>query len=280
MKNVLLTIAYDGTNFCGWQRQPEQRSVQEEVEKALSVICAQPIRINGTSRTDAGVHAHGQRANFIAEFGIPVEKIPAAANAILAGAAGRKYRNAAGDAVILAAEEVPLDFHARYNAIGKKYLYKICCSRKPDPFQRNYVYQIGKALDLDAMEQATKFLIGTRDFRCFMAAGGKEPETTVRTVYSARFLRLDERTVGFEIIGDGFLYNMVRIIVGTLVDIGQGRKKPDDMPDIIESRDRKAAGHTAPAQGLYLSEVYFDKTKLSEGIPAGEEIFRKTRSGE
>jgi tRNA pseudouridine38-40 synthase len=259
MKNVLLTIAYDGTNFCGWQRQPEQRSVQEEVEKALSVVCAQPIRINGTSRTDAGVHAYAQRANFTADFGIPVEKIPAAANGVLAGAAAEKSRNAAGDAAILAAEEVPPEFHARFDAVGKKYLYKISCSRKPDPFQRNYVYQIARPLDLDAMEQAAESLIGTRDFRCFMASGGKEPETTVRTVYSARFLRLDERTVGFEIIGDGFLYHMVRIIAGTLVDIGQGRKKPGDMPDIIESRDRMTAGHTAPAEGLYLSEIYFDK---------------------
>lgn len=278
MKNVLLTIAYDGTNFCGWQRQPEQRSVQEEVEKALSVICAQPIRINGTSRTDAGVHAYAQRANFIAEFGIPVEKIPVAANGILAGAAADKSRNVPGDVVILAAEEVPPEFHARFNAVGKKYLYKISCSRKPDPFKRNYVYQTGRPLDLEAMEQAADFLIGTKDFRCFMAAGGKEPETTVRTVYSARFLRLDEWTVGFEIIGDGFLYNMVRIIAGTLVDIGQGRKKPGDMADIIESRDRKAAGHTAPAQGLYLSEVYFDRAKLSEAVPAGKTADADDRS--
>ncbi len=268
MKNVLLTIAYDGTDFCGWQRQPGQRSVQEEIEKALGVVCAQPIRINGTSRTDAGVHAYGQRANFTAEFGIPVERIPTAVNGILTSAAAEKSRKFSGDAAILAAEEVPAEFHARFNAIGKKYLYKINCSRRPDPFQRNYVYQPGRKLDLDAMKQTAEYLAGTKDFKCFQAAGGKEPETTVRTVYSARFLRLDERMIGFEIIGDGFLYNMVRIIAGTLVDIGMGRKNPGDMPKIIESKDRRLAGHTAPPQGLYLAEVFFDRGKLAEAIPA------------
>ncbi|HWQ79816.1 MAG TPA: tRNA pseudouridine(38-40) synthase TruA [Anaerovoracaceae bacterium] len=268
MKNVLLTIAYDGTDFCGWQRQPDQRSVQEEVEKALSIVCAQPIRINGTSRTDAGVHAYGQRANFSAEFGIPVEKIPVAVNGILAGAVAEKSRKFSGDAAILAAEEVPPGFHARFDAVGKKYLYKINCLQNPDLFQRNYVYQTGRALDLDAMKEAAKALTGTKDFKCFQAAGGKEQETTVRTIYSAGFVRLDERNIGFEIIGDGFLYNMVRIIAGTLVDIGLGRKKTSDMADIIESRERQAAGHTAPPQGLYLAEVYFEQKKLQEAIPA------------
>ena len=266
MKNVLLTIAYDGTDFCGWQRQPGQRSVQEEVEKALGIVCAQPIRINGTSRTDAGVHAYGQRANFTAEFGIPVEKIPIAVNGILAGAAAEKGRRTSGDAAVLAAEEVPIKFHARFDAMGKKYLYKISMSQRPDPFQRNYVYQPGRMPDLDAMKQAAVYLVGTKDFKCFQAAGGNELETTVRTVYSARFLRFDEKNIGFEIIGDGFLYNMVRIITGTLVDTGLGKLNPDSLPDIIESRDRRLAGHTAPPQGLYLTEVYFEQKKLQEAV--------------
>lgn len=273
MKNVLLTIAYDGTDFCGWQKQPGQRSVQEEVERALSIVCARPIRINGTSRTDAGVHAYGQRANFIEDFSIPIEKIPMVANGIFASAASERSRKASGDVAILAAEEVPADFHARFNASGKKYIYRINNSQKPDPFRRNYCYQIGRDLNLDAMKQAAAHLVGTRDFKCFQAAGGKELETTVRTVYSAgisapgnaksgRTTSDSETNIEFEIIGDGFLYNMVRIIAGTLVDIGLGKKNPDELPEIMDSKDRRLAGHTAPPQGLYLAEVYYENETL------------------
>ena len=265
MKNVLLTITYDGTDFCGWQKQPGQRSVQGEVERVLSTICAQPIQINGTSRTDAGVHAYGQRANFTAEFSIPTEKIPLAANGIFAAAASGKSRKTSGDAAILAAEEMPMDFHARFDAIGKKYIYKICNSPKPDPFGRDYCYQIPKPLDVDAMKQAAAHLIGTKDFKCFQAAGGKELETTVRTIYSARIVP-SENFVGFEIIGDGFLYNMVRIITGTLIEVGLGKKSPEELPEIVNGRDRRTAGHTAPPQGLYLAEVYYEEEKLQKAI--------------
>lgn len=262
MKNVLLTIAYDGTGFCGWQKQPGQRSVQGEVERVLGIICAQPIRINGTSRTDAGVHAYGQRASFTAEFSIPTGKIPLVANGIFASAASEKYRKTSGEIAILAAEEVPADFHARFDAVGKKYIYKINDSQKPDPFQRNYCYQTGRGLDLDAMKRGAAHLPGTRDFKCFQAAGGKELESTVRTIYSARFVSIEYGNIGFEIIGDGFLYNMVRIIAGTLIEIGLGKKDPDSLPAIMESRERRLAGHTAPPQGLYLAEVFYDKEKL------------------
>lgn len=265
MKNVLLTIAYDGTDFCGWQKQPGQRSVQGEVERVLGTICAQPIQINGTSRTDAGVHAYGQRANFTAEFSIPTEKIPMVANGIFAAAASGKSRKTSGDVAILAAEEMAPDFHARFNAIGKKYIYMIGNSPKPDPFERNYRYQIPKPLDVGVMEQAAALLIGTKDFKCFQAAGGKELETTVRTIYSARIVS-SENFVGLEIIGDGFLYNMVRIIAGTLTDIGLGRKRPEEIPEIINSKDRRRAGHTAPPQGLYLAEVYYEEEKLQKAI--------------
>ncbi len=266
MKNVLLTIAYDGTDFCGWQKQPEQRSVQGEVERALSVVCAQPIKINGTSRTDAGVHAYGQRASFTAEFSIPIEKIPMVANGIFASAASEKSRKASGDVAVLAAEEVPDDFHARFDAIGKKYIYKINNSQSPDPFQRNYSDQVGRKLDLDAMKQAAVYLIGTRDFKCFQAAGGKEMESTIRTIHSARLAALENMKIEFEIIGDGFLYNMVRIIAGTLIDVGLGKKTPKELPEIIKSKDRQRAGHTAPPQGLYLAEVFYEEEKLQNAI--------------
>lgn len=275
MKNVLLTIAYDGTDFCGWQKQPGQRSVQEEVERALSIVCAQPIRINGTSRTDAGVHAYGQRASFTADFSIPIEKIPLVANGIFASAVSERCRKASGDVAILAAEEVEPGFHARFDAAGKKYIYRIDNSGRPDPFGRNYRYQVGRPLDLDAMERAAAHLIGTQDFKCFQAAGGKELETTVRTVYSARIsapggtvsgpaLTGFEKAIEFEIIGDGFLYNMVRIIAGTLVDVGLGKKDPGDLPGIITGRDRRRAGHTAPPQGLYLAEIYYENESLQK----------------
>ncbi|HVI43064.1 MAG TPA: tRNA pseudouridine(38-40) synthase TruA [Anaerovoracaceae bacterium] len=266
MKNVLLTIAYDGTDFCGWQKQPDQRSVQGEVERALSIVCAKPIRINGTSRTDAGVHAYGQRASFLAEFSIPTEKIPMVANGIFASAVSEKSRKASGDVAILTAEEMPVDFHARFDTIGKKYIYKINNSQKPDPFQRNYCYQIARVLDIDAMKQAAIHLIGTKDFKCFQAAGGKELESTVRTIHSARLVALENKDIGFEIIGDGFLYNMVRIIAGTLVDVGLGRKTPDELPDIIKNKNRQLAGHTAPPQGLYLAEVFYEEKKLREAM--------------
>ncbi len=265
MKNVLMTITYDGSDFCGWQKQPGQRSVQGEVERVLSMICAQPIQINGTSRTDAGVHAYGQRANFKAEFSIPTEKIPLVANGIFASASSGKSRKTSGDVAILAAEEMPQDFHARFDAIGKKYIYKISNSPSPDPFDRNYCCQIARPLDIEVMRQAAAHLVGTHDFKCFQAAGGKELETTVRTIYSARFIPSD-RFIEFEIIGDGFLYNMVRIITGTLADIGLGKKSPEAIPDIIGSRNRTLAGHTAPPQGLYLAEVYYEEDKLHQAI--------------
>lgn len=277
MKNVLLTIAYDGSDFCGWQKQPGQRSVQGEVERVLGIVCAQRIQVNGTSRTDAGVHAYGQRANFKADFGIPIEKIPSVASGVFASGASGKSRRASGEIAILAAEEVPFDFHARFNAIGKKYLYRISNSQKPDPFQRNYCYQVGRPLDLDAMKQAAAYLIGTRDFKCFQAAGGRELESTVRTVYGARIAGVHEtestektaapeKDIDFEIIGDGFLYNMVRIIAGTLADVGSGKISPDKLPEIIESRDRTLAGHTAPPQGLYLAEVFYEEEKLQQAV--------------
>ena len=270
MKNVLLTIAYDGTQFCGWQRQPEQRSVQGELEKALSIICGKPIQINGTSRTDAGVHAYGQRASFLADFGIPTEKIPTVANGMFASAASEKGkgRKAAGDIAILAAEEMPEGFHARFDALGKKYIYKINNEKMPDPFQRNYCYQISKPLDIEAMNEAAAHLTGTLDFKCFQAAGGKELESTVRTIYGTRISVQGETEIQFEIVGDGFLYNMVRIITGTLVDVGLGKKRPDAMPEIILGKERTLAGHTAPPQGLYLAEVFYEKEKLLDAVAA------------
>jgi len=252
-KNILLAIEYDGTDFCGWQRQPDKRSVQGEIEKALGVVCGRDITLNGASRTDAGVHAYGQRASFKGDFGIPVDRLAVAVNNILGG--GKNSIGAAGDVRVLTAEEKPLDFHARFDAKAKKYIYKISNSDTINIFRSNYVYQIVRPLNTDAMKEAAVHMVGTRDFKCFQAAGGEEKKTTVRTVYGID-IKI-KRDIEIEIKGDAFLYNMVRIMAGTLVEAGLGKIHPPYVQNIIESRDRQNAGHTAPPQGLYLAEVYY-----------------------
>lgn len=257
MKNVLLTIAYDGTSFSGWQRQPGQRTVQGELESVLSQLCGREIKINGTSRTDAGVHALGQRASFQAEFGIPVERIAQAANNLLSAGRGR---SGVGDVRILEAREVDPEFHARFSSHGKRYVYRIRNGAQPDLFRRNFCYQIRERLDEAAMRRAADSIVGEHDFRCFMAAGGQEMETTVRTVYDLSVTREGDE-VSLSIAGNGFLYNMVRIITGTLAEVGLGKRRPEELKRIIESQDRRNAGHTAPPQGLYLMEVFYENQR-------------------
>ncbi|MCL1981511.1 MAG: tRNA pseudouridine(38-40) synthase TruA [Clostridiales bacterium] len=253
-KNILLTIEYDGTGFCGWQKQPGKRSVQGEIERALGIVCGQEIKVDGASRTDAGVHAYGQRANFAGDLKIPADRIAIAANNILSG--GKSSSSAGGDVRITAAEEKPMGFHARFDAKAKKYVYKIRNESTADVFGRNYAYHVARPLNVKAMEDAAGQIAGTKDFKCFQAAGGEEKKTTVRTVYSLRIT--GARDIQIEIIGDAFLYNMVRIIAGTLVEVGLGKLHPLALAPIIESRDRQNAGHTAPPQGLFLAEVYYN----------------------
>ena len=254
-RNLLLTIEYDGSEFSGWQRQPERRTVQGELERVLSKVCGVPIQINGTSRTDAGVHALGQRASFVLESGIPTDKVKLAANNILAG--GNNLASQVGDVRILQVEEMPEDFHARFDSKGKKYRYIIDNGEDQNIFRRKYCYQIQKPLDVDAMKEAAKHIVGTHDFASFQSAGGQERETTVRTVFGLDVFRNGQDVV-IEIAGDGFLYNMVRIITGTLVEVGLGKRKAEDLVEIIKSADRTKAGHKAPAEGLYLVEVYYE----------------------
>lgn len=256
-KNILLTIEYDGTGFKGWQRQPEIRTVQGELERVLSYACREEITINGTSRTDAGVHALGQRATFTMNSGLPVEKLPKVVNNLLCG--GMHSLHPVGDVRIVEAREVGENFHARFDSRGKKYRYIIRNTAEPDIFSRNYCYQVPQPLDTQAMKKAAEYIVGTHDFKCFQAAGGEEKETTVRTIHSLTIHR-DGNNVIIEVAGDGFLYNMVRIITGTLVEVGLGKKKAEDTGAVIESKDRRRAGHTAPAEGLYLVEVYYEQT--------------------
>lgn len=279
VKNIFFTVEYDGTNFHGWQRQPNARTVQGVLEEALTGILGQPISIDGTSRTDAGVHALGQCATFQADFALPVDRLMMVLNHRLAGG---KHTEDLSDVRVTSLREMPEGFHARFSCKGKKYVYRILAGGEKRVFDRNYYYLLREPLDTGAMREAAKHIVGTHDFKCFQAAGGEEKETTVRTVTSleifceerlsadsesgsscegdasnggkSRGLRQDIR---IEVSGDGFLYNMVRIITGTLVEVGQGKRTPDSVAATVASCDRTTAGHTAPPQGLYLAEVYF-----------------------
>lgn len=255
MPNVLIRIEYDGTNFSGWQKQPEARTVQGEIEHVLKYIALVDVPIHGTSRTDAGVHALGQCASFEWNCNMPVEKLPEVMNRRF-GAGGAGRQGAPGDIRILSAEVMPDDFHARYNCKGKTYRYII--DKAGDIFRRNYSYQFPEAgeLDIEKMRAAAEHIVGTHDFKCFETAGGTPREITVRTV-SNLTITDNEQAVIVEITGDGFLYNMVRIIVGTLCEAGLGKRTAESVAEAIESMDRSKAGFTAPPQGLYLKEIYF-----------------------
>lgn len=257
MRNVLITVEYDGSPFHGWQRQPEAVTVQGVLEEALSLVCGEEIHIDGTGRTDAGVHALCQCATFSGEFGIPADRIPYAVNNVLLS-----EKSAEGAVRVLTAEDVPECFHARFSASGKTYRYRILNSAEISVFDRNLFYHIKYDLDVCRMRKAAEYIKGTHDFACFQAAGGQERLTTVRTVSDIEINEIKEergKVIDIEVTGDGFLYNMVRIIAGTLVDAGCGKIEPEKLPEIIISCDRTLAGHTAPPQGLYLKEVYFDK---------------------
>ncbi|MDK2918816.1 MAG: tRNA pseudouridine38-40 synthase [Candidatus Petromonas sp.] len=244
MKNVKLTIAYDGTNYSGWQFQINARTVQEEIQKALKIIMKKDIKINGSGRTDAGVHALEQVANFKADFTIPVDRIPVAMNGLLPP-----------DIAIKKAEDVDMNFHARYSSKGKRYIYKIYNAKVRNPLYRNYSYFVNREIDINKIKEASKYFLGEHDFKAFMTKGSSI-KTTVRTIYSINVYKRDDFIV-IDYKGNGFLYNMVRIITGTLLDVNFGKINMEDLEDIIRLKDRNKAGHTAPAEGLYLAEVYY-----------------------
>ena len=251
-KTIFLTIAYDGTGFSGWQRQPVDRTVSGELEKVFSQLCGIEVKLNGASRTDAGVHAIGQCATFSGVFGIPVHRMARAANDALA----KDRLERVGEIQIVSATEKPKGFHARFDAQGKRYVYKIRNVEKPDIFCRNYFYQVKKPLDVFAMQEAANAIVGEQDFCCFMATGSTEQKSTVRKIYDCNVTKEDEN-IKISISGNGFLYNMVRIMAGTLVEVGYGKKDASSISEIIASLDRRKAGHTAPPQGLYLEEVFY-----------------------
>lgn len=246
MRNIKLIIEYDGTNYSGWQVQENGPSIQAEIERALLTITGEKIRIAGSGRTDAGVHARGQAASFRTNSKVPADRFSYALNSMLPK-----------DIVIKDSCEVSPDFHARYSAKGKKYSYLILNSKFPSALLRNYAYHINycEKLDMRKLNNASKCFIGTHDFGGFMSAGSSVKDT-VRTIYQIDIEHYNE-TVKLIYEGSGFLYNMVRIITGTLLDVGIGKIPAESIPEIIESKDRSKAGATAPPYGLYLEEVYY-----------------------
>ena len=244
MRRIFLEIAYDGTNYCGWQVQNNALSVQEVLDRTLSEWLQEDIHTIGASRTDAGVHALGNVAVFDTETLIPGDKYAFGLNSRLPD-----------DICIQQSFEVPPEFHPRFTETVKTYEYKILNRKFPDPTRRrDSLFYYGR-LDHEAMNEAASYLAGPHDFKSFCAAG-HDAKTTVRTIYSA-FVEKDGDMIRFEITGNGFLYNMVRIIAGTLIEIGKGAMKPDDMKRIIQAKDREAAGPTAPAHGLTLVGIEY-----------------------
>ena len=245
MKNFKLIIEYDGTFLHGWQKQKEDRTVQEEIEKAIRVMTGKNIVVTASGRTDAGVHALGQTANFLCD------------TKITPGAFLRGLNSLTSEEIVIKeCSLVDNDFHARYNVKSKTYMYRILNQPLPVAIFRQYAWFIPKKLDIDAMDAAILHIIGTHDFKAFEGAGSPR-SSTVRTIISAGLEQLEHGYISLEFKGNGFLRFMVRNITGTLVDVGLGKIAPHDLMGILNSRDRNLAGSTAPPQGLCLMKVEY-----------------------
>ncbi|MFO6498593.1 MULTISPECIES: tRNA pseudouridine(38-40) synthase TruA [Bacillus] len=241
------TISYDGHLFFGYQVQPGKRTVQDELEKALKTLhkSKERIPVVSSGRTDSGVHAVGQTIHFDSTLSIPEAKWPYALNALLPD-----------DITVNKAEAVDEQFHARFSAKRKEYRYLIDRGRHADVFKRHYAYHVPYELDTEKMKEASDYLIGTHDFTSFCAVK-TDVKDKVRTIYELEWSETDDG-LQMRIVGSGFLYNMVRIIAGTLLDVGTGKFSPDDIGKMIAAQNRDAAGRTAPAHGLYLWNVIYD----------------------
>ena len=244
LRRMLLTVEYDGTAYSGWQRQYNGLAVQQVLEETLTRACGEKIAITGASRTDAGVHALGQACHFDTHSAIPPHKYPFVLNTMLP----RDIRVHTG-------REVPPDFHARFMTGGKTYTYRIINSRHGSALKRNTHLHVPVPLETAPMERAAQTLLGQHDFAAFQASGGTA-KTTVRTMRSVSLTRVGDE-ITFILEGDAFLYNMVRIIVGTLIEIGHGRRGEDAFLRAYETRDRLALGVTAPPHGLELTKVHY-----------------------
>ena len=244
-RRILLRVAYDGTNYHGWQVQPNAKTIEGELNRVLTQLTGEKIQVTGASRTDAGVHALGNVAVFDTASKIPAEKFSYALNQRLPE-----------DIVIQSSLQVADDFHPRYCNSTKTYEYKILNRRFPDPLKRLYTHFVYMPLDVDKMKKAAEYIVGEHDFASFCSAGS-QVESTVRTVYSLSVNKRDD-VISIRITGNGFLYNMVRIIVGTLMKVGLGVYPPEHIKEIIDAKDRYAAGPKAPARGLTLVEIKYE----------------------
>lgn len=244
MKRIRLTVAYDGTGYCGWQVQPNGITVEEVLNAALSQLTGEEIKVIGASRTDAGVHAEGNVAVFDTKTGIPPERIAYAVNRLLPE-----------DIVVVKSEEVPENWHPRYQDSVKTYEYRILNREMPDPVRRFTTFHVSYPLNPEAMREAAGYLRGEHDFKSFCSIH-TDVKSTVRTIYDITIER-DGDIITLRISGNGFLYNMVRIIAGTLINVGRGAWPPERIKEILESADRGKAAATAPARGLILKDIRY-----------------------
>lgn len=244
MNNIKLTLEYDGTEYYGWQKQKEMKTIQGQLEEAIFIVTKEACEVTGSSRTDAGVHAKGFVANFKTNSKVPPERFREALNVKLPN-----------DIVVIKSEKVEDDFHARYCAKGKTYEYYILNDQVPSALIRNQVYHYKYDLDIEAMKEGAKQFIGTHDFAAFRTQGSSV-KGTIRTIFDVK-VEKTEKIIKISVSGDGFLYNMVRIIVGTLIKVGNKKLKPEDIQDIIREGNRKRAGMVVPPNGLVLEKVFY-----------------------
>ncbi len=245
-RNFKLVLEYDGSQYHGWQRQAGVLTIQEVLESSLEVMLGGPIGARASGRTDAGVHARGQVVNFYARTRLEPQHIQRGLNSLLPP-----------DIVVLHAEEMPDSFHARFSALGKTYRYQILNRLTPSALERRFSWHIRRPLDIDAMREGLERVTGTHDFAAFMASGSSVT-STVRSITRAELECPDEHHLDFTFEANGFLRHMVRNLVGALIDVGKKKCTPDGFQRILESKDRRRAGMTAPAHGLCLMKVSYD----------------------
>ncbi|WP_251424404.1 tRNA pseudouridine(38-40) synthase TruA [Veillonella agrestimuris] len=255
MRNIRIIVAYDGTHLAGYQKQPADKgiTVQGALEEGLSKICNEPIQVYGASRTDAGVHARFQVCAFQTSGNIPVENIPRAMIAHLPK-----------DIVVVEAIEIPLDWKPRHNIFGKAYSYTIYNRLIADPLTHRYHWHVKKPLHIEAMQEGARYLEGTHDFTTLKGAN-TTPVDPVKTIYAVGITE-HHGHIRIDVVGDGFLYHMVRNIAGLLVDIGLGRIDPRAVPQLLLAKDRRRIGKTAPPQGLVLEEIFFTDSSMEAAV--------------
>jgi tRNA pseudouridine38-40 synthase len=246
MRTIKLTVCYDGSNYSGFQRQAKETTIQQVLEEKLARVCGEPVTVTGSGRTDTGVHARCQVVSFATEGTIPTANVGRALNSILPE-----------DIRVLRAEEVQAGFNARKDTCWKEYEYRIRFAPEPDPFSRNYVWQMKELPDVNKMQTAASMIVGTHDFSGFQSAGSS-PVSPVKTIYESCWVEEQDGTLVYHIAGNGFVYHMVRNLVWSMVQIGLGKKPPEAMAEELCRKRGEFENSPAPPQGLYLAKVEYD----------------------